>query len=98
MKEIIAKGKIDGKDIEVRCLSDKNKFSFLFNGKDNKELEEKLKDMLRQHQRIGNYVPKTKELKLCAIFEKRGFFDMPAEDVEVYGDIEQIPYEDGVVY
>ena len=98
MKEIIAKGKIDGKDIEVRCLSDKNKFSFLFNGKDNKELEEKLKDMLRQHQRIGNYVPKTKELKLCASFEKRGFFDMPAEDVEVYGGIEQIPYEDGVVY
>ena len=47
MKEIIAKGKIDGKDIEVRCLSDKNKFSFLFNGQDNKELEEKLKDMLR---------------------------------------------------
>ena len=26
MKEIIAKGKIDGKDIEVRCLSDKNKY------------------------------------------------------------------------
>ena len=54
MKEIIAKGKIDGKDIEVRCLSDKNIFSFLFNGQDNKELEEKLKDMLRQHQRIGD--------------------------------------------
>jgi hypothetical protein len=35
-------------------LSDKNKFSFLFNGKDNKVLEEKLKDMLRQHQRIGD--------------------------------------------
>lgn len=97
MTEVVAKGKIDGKDVEVRCMSDKNEISFLFNGKEDKELEKTLKDMLREHQRIGNYVPKTKELKLCAIFDKRRFFDMPA-DVEVHGDIEQIPYEDGVVY
>ena len=70
MKEIFAKGMIDGKDIEVRCLSDKNKFSFLFNGQDNKELEEKLKDMLRQHQRIENYVQSLKNADSLTCLQK----------------------------
>lgn len=98
MKELLAKGKIDSKTVEVLCESENGVFEFLFNGEPNKNLEARLREMLKQRQRIGNYSAKTDKLKLCAIFDRRGFFDMPADEVEVYGSIEQIPYKDGVVF
>ena len=99
MKELIAKGKIQGKDVEVTCLSKGFKYVYLFNGKRDKTQERRLRELMKKPQRIANnYTPKTKKLKLCAIFEKSGFFDWPAADIEVYGKIEQIPYEDGVIY
>ena len=96
---MLAVGTINGESVEVLCSSFNKHLNFTFNGKKDKALERKLREMLSQRQRIGNYSAKTDKLKLCAIFDRSGFFDLPA-DVKVFGEIERIPTidDDGVVY
>lgn len=98
MKELLAIGKVNGQETAVLCETEGEEWMFLFNGETNAELETKLRELMQEKHRIGNYPPKTMKLNLYAIFDGCEFFDRDSRSVEVYGDIEQIPGEDGVIY
>ena len=98
MKELIAIGSINGDKTIVTCEKNGDKWSFLFNGEENQQLDKKLRELMKTTHRIGNYPPKTMKLNLCAIFDGCEFFDRNYRTVEVLGNIEQIPHKDGVVF
>lgn len=98
MKELVATGKVNGEKVVVLCETDGNDWRFTFNGKENQELDSKLRELMKAKHRIGNYSPKTMKLNLCAIFDECSFFDRDTRNTEIFGEIEQIPFESGVAY
>ena len=99
MLELIAKGKIGGKDVEVVCETRARRWYFLFNGEENPVLEEQLRELMDEHRSVGNYPPKTKKLALWGILESGLFFDRTSpRHVEVFGPMEQIPYDGDKIY
>ncbi len=94
----MAMGKVEGGDVVVLCETIGDEWQFLFNGETNNALEKKIRQLMQEDVRIGNYIPKTMKLKLCGIFDGVLFFDRDARQTKVYGEIEQIPFKDGVIY
>ena len=99
MIEMIAKGKIDGEEIEVVCETVSRRWRFKFNRETNYELEKQLRELLDEMPSVGNYPPKTKKLALWGILDSGIFFDRTApRKVEVFGPMEQVPYYGDYVY
>lgn len=96
--KITATGKRNGDAITVICDGDNNAFVFTFNGTENDSLQNILTAQANAGVIIGGtYYPETFALKLVAALTG-WFFDEPPETLEVDGDIEQIPFEDDVIY
>lgn len=103
MVELIAKGKIRNAPITVLCEREGDDWRYTFNGEPNLKLEEQLRELTHNKTmcRVGTYPAKTMKLKLWNILNGGYFFDrIYPREVEVYGDIEKIPYadEEGVDY
>ena len=95
MKQIQATGKVKGEAVKVEWFDD---IGFLFNGEKDGGYETDILYELSQDRPIGGtYYPETEKLKIVAVLEGR-FFDRHPETLEIYGDIEQIPHEEGVIY
>lgn len=100
MIELLAKGIIDGAEVEVQCSSIQGVWFLTFNNEKNPDMERKLRELMDSDWSVGNYFPKTMKLKLCDILGSGVFFDRcyPRE-VEVFGEMETVPYYgDDVVY
>lgn len=97
--QLVAKGKINGKDVEVICETIDHEWTFLFNGSEDAELEEQLCNLMDGMHRVGNYKPKTKKLALWGILDSGVFFDREfPRDVKVFGRLEHVPYSGDYVY
>lgn len=98
MAKIIAKGKKNGKAITVECDCDDYGASMLFNGAKNTNYEaEVIMAALSGVAIGGTYYPETLPLQIVAALEN-SFFDRRPSSLDVDGEIEQIPGEEGVVY
>ena len=94
---ITATGTKNGETISAVCDGDGEDFSYTFNGKENPALEAELVYEANAGRAIGGtYFPETWPLKLVTALDG-WFFDRPPE-IEVDGDLEEIPSEDGVIY
>lgn len=97
MVTIQSTGKKNGKKTEVVFECYDEYAEGRFNGKPDQEME---MDVIRQLPTVmvgGTYRPQTLALKIVGVLTS-GFFDLPPDRVDVIGDIEQIPYEEGVIY
>ena len=95
MGKILAKGKKHGFDLTVDFEHNK----VLFDGQKDKLLENELSEMLKRPKAIGGtYYPPADSLLNAYNILQYHFFDSPAEEITVEGDIEQIPYEEGKIY
>lgn len=95
MGKVIAKGKKYGSTLTVEYELDK----VLFNGQEDILLEDELSELLEDPKSIGGtYYPPVDTLLNAMNILQYHFFDEPAEEITVEGEIEEIPYEEDTVY
>ena len=94
MTRIIAKGVKDGKPLTV-VWEDGDMY---FNVDQDYFLQDELERLLEKPRAVGGtyHPPKDSPMNAWNIL-KQYFFDSPVE-VEIDGDIGEIPYEEGVIY
>ena len=96
--KIEATGELRGKKTTVVCVDNGEGFAFTFNGKENDSLQMRLEAIIDSGVSIGGtYYPETIALKIVAALEAY-FFDSPAQNISVDGDLEQIPFEEDTIY
>ena len=95
MGKITAKGKKYGFKLTVEFELNK----VLFDGQEDKLLEEELSELLEDPKPMGGtYYPPVDTLLNALNILQYHFFDEPAEEISVEGEIEEIPYEEGKIY
>ena len=95
MGKVVAKGKKHGFNLTVEYESD----NILFNGKRDELLNDELLSMLEEPKSVGgSYYPTEDSLLNVYNILQYHFFDEPADEITVEGEIEEIPYEEGKVY
>ena len=101
MKELAVSGKVDGKEITVVAEYHRKRWHFTFNGEKDKILEARLRQLMKTRHAIGGtYLPKTQKLNISAILTESCLFFEPGtkHDIQCFGEIEKLPYEEGVIY
>ena len=95
MGKITATGKKYGHELTVEFDMKK----VLFNGHEDELLEEEFFEVLENPKSIGGtYYPPADSLLNAYNILQYHFFDEFTEDIEVDGELEQIPYEEGKIY
>lgn len=95
MGKIIAKGKKHGFKVTVEFELNK----VLFNGQNDRLLENELSEMLEDPKPVGGtYYPPVESLLNVMNILQYHFFDDTAEKITVEGEIEEIPYEEDKIY
>lgn len=98
MGKVTAMGVLFGQKIKVECEKRDGEFVIDFDGKENELLERIARDGLAQERPIaGTYFPPADSLLNAYNYFQYYFFD-ELETIDVDGDIEEIPFEKGVVY
>lgn len=97
MDRVVAKGKYQKQELTVECTFNGEQIEFLFNGERDFWLEGViLNEMALNHPISGTYYPTTKKLNLVGVLQ--GYFFDVSPDIEIEGDIEQMPSDKGRVY
>lgn len=95
MGKITATGKKYGFKLTVEFELNK----VLFNGQKDKLLEDDLTELLENPKAIGGtYYPPFDSLLNAYNILRYHFFDEPTEEITVEGELEEIPYEEGIIY
>lgn len=98
MAKIIAKGKWGNEVMTVICSEEDGRITFTFNGQKDNLLKEILESRLDIAPAMGGtYYPEEGTMLAYYNILNTVFFSELLE-LQLVGDIGQIPYEDGVVY
>lgn len=99
MTKIIAEGIYIGVPLQVTCYKKGKEIVVDFNGDKNEEIETEFKRMLKRCYAIGGtYFPPVDSMLNVVNVLKHRFFDSRPTMIKVDGELEPIPYEDGVIY
>ena len=103
LNKIKAKGQIYGSEFEFDVFIENNKISVTDSENDSnisKYLTEKLVDTIQEERRVigGTYRPENNTLLAAYLALKDNFFDNKDFKLDVIGKLEEIPYEEGVIY
>lgn len=97
MIEIRAQGIREGKGVLVECDFTGDGIEFLFNGSQDIDLEGAIRDEMEEHHPMaGTYFPETEKLNLINVLD--GYFFDSNPDIEVEGEVETMPNEEGLIY
>lgn len=98
MSKIITKGKWGNDDMTVICSEEDGQITITFNGQEDKFLKEILESRLDVAPAMGGtYYPEEGTMLAYYNILYTVFFSKVI-DMQVVGDIGQIPYEDGIVF
>lgn len=98
MSKIIAKGKWGNEVMTIVCSEEDGKIQITFNGQKDELLKEMLERSLDMAPAIGGtFYPEEGTMLAYYNILNTVFFSKVIE-IQVVGDIGQMPYEDGVIY
>lgn len=99
MTTIKAIGQYHEQTVEVMCIDMGDGLQFLFNMGKDPALEAVFRRILKErHPVAGTFSPEEESMLNVLNVIQYHFFDDAPSSVQVDGDIEEMPYEDGMIY
>lgn len=98
MDKVIASGRYLGNHLTVEAVKDGNSIKLLVDGLEIQDIQKDFNEQMKDAPAIGGtFRPEANTLLAAFAVLEQGFFEK-LDNIEVQGELEEIPYEENQIY